>query len=141
MTIITLELSKEILGIYLKKSKLKIVFMKKVLVSIGGLLIAAVFVVSFTYTDGKTTDNKKARTEICKDNTAGSNCASACQKSEACKAACTKDKADGKCCKAADGSNGKECSKAAGECPGKETKACCKASSSGDCKSSTEGLK
>ncbi len=115
--------------------------MKKVLFSIGGLLIAALFVVSFTYVDGNAKDTRKNNTEISKDNPKGSCCASACNQAADCKAACDKEKTCMENCKSSDGKCVHQGCKGMADCANKEAQACCKSNPSTDCKNEAGGVK
>ena len=121
---------------------LKLYFMRKILFSIGGLLIAAVFVISFVNAGYRNDDPKKPTTEVSKDNSKGSCCsAETKQAAENKTASCGKEKSNGADCKTADGKCAHEGCKGAGECTDKESKACCKNGSAAECKSHSEGAK
>lgn len=96
--------------------------MKKVLFSIGGLLIATFVAVSFagTVTDGP--DSKKPCTMVSKDNPGSTGCASPCkQTAENKTATCEKAKCQTAACKTSDGKCNPEAAKCTDDCK----KACC----------------
>lgn len=116
--------------------------MRKVLFSIGGLLIAAVLVVSFVNAGYSTDDPKKPTTEVSKDNSKGSCCSAAAKHASGDNAAaCSKEKSNGAECKTADGKCTHEGCKNNGECANKEGKTCTKSGSPAECKSNSEGTK
>jgi len=106
--------------------------MKKVLLTIGGLIIASVLIVTFADGGKNCQDQKKQSTEVKKDNT-GSSCGAvsamkpcaneskACAKAkceEACKSG--ESKCNPEACKAAG-----KCPKSEGSCAKMEGKSCC----------------
>jgi len=115
--------------------------MKKTLLAIGSLLIAAIVIVSFVNAGSKTKDPAKQTTEMCKEKQKGSCCAaSAAQACENKTAPCCKEKCQAGECKAGEGkckeackAEGK-CEKAEGKCPKAEGKQCCKAGTGTDAK-------
>ena len=109
--------------------------MKKVLLSIGTLLIASIFIVSFVNA-GRSTDNpKKPATEVSKNSQKGSCCQTECKKADGNKTTeCNKGKSSGANCKTVDGKCSHEACKGEGECTKKEGATCCNKASAGECK-------
>lgn len=112
--------------------KLKIFIMKKVLLTIGGLVIASVLIVTFAEGGKKCRDQKKQAVEVKKEMTGSSCGAPAAMKSCAKEpAACPKAKCE-EACKSGDTKCNPEacksaanCPKSEGSCAKMESKACC----------------
>lgn len=116
--------------------------MKRILLTIGSLLIAAVVVISFVNAGTNTKDPCKQTTELSKDNPKGPCCPAACKQSAENKAAtCNKEQGSPACCKSGEAKCEKQACKTDGKCPKMEGKACCKEGAAGPCKSSTETAK
>lgn len=91
--------------------------MKKVLFSIGGLLIAAFVAVSFAGTVTEGPDSKKPCTVVNKDNPGTTGCAAPCKQTAENKAAeCDKAKAQATAGKTGDGKCNTEAGKCADDC-------------------------
>lgn len=108
--------------------------MRKVLFSIGGLLIAAFVVVTFVNAGSKPEEPKKQATEMAKENPSGPACAAACKHAGANKeASCNKEKCQA-ACKTGEGKCAQAC-KNEGACPKEEGKPCCQKEANAACKS------
>lgn len=108
--------------------------MRKVLFSIGGLLIAAFVVVSFVNAGSSTKEGKKQATEKVCDNPAGSSCAAACKHVGADKEACCNKEKCQAACKNGEGKCAQAC-KNEGACSKEEGKPCCQKEAKAACKS------
>ena len=112
--------------------------MKRILLTIGSLVIAAVVVVSFVNAGSNTKNPNKQTTELSKDNPKGPCCPAACkQGAENKTATCNKEKESAACCKTGEAKCEKQACKTDGTCPKMEGKPCCKEASAGACKSNS----
>lgn len=100
--------------------------MKKVLFSIGGLLIATFVAVSFAGTVTEGPSSKKPCTVVNKEDPGKAGCAAPCkQAAENKTATCEKAKCQNTACKTSDG----KCNPEAGKCTDDCKKACCETGS------------